>query len=112
MSLTISLVSILLLLLSDLVRDDDAQDLGKVYYHSRLAQAVAPRLKGICDFPLPSQVIGKQIPIFQLFVGEKTCKLSFMKCKFSQLLVVSLATSLSLPFQLAEVKIWLLIGNI
>jgi len=54
MSLTISLVSILLLLLSDM--------------------AVTPRLKGICDFPLPSQ-----------------------------LLIVALATSLSLPFQLAEV---------
>ena len=85
----------------------------KSIYHPHLAQAVAPRLKGICDFPLPSQVIGKQIPIFQLFVRKKTCKLSFfMKSKFSQLLVVSLATSLSLPFQLAEVKIQLLIGNI
>merc|ERR1719430_1544286 len=53
-SLTISFVSILLLLLSDM--------------------AVAPRLKGICDFSLPSQ-----------------------------LLVVTLATSLSRPLQLAEV---------
>jgi len=53
-SSAISLVSIVLLLLSDM--------------------AVAPRLKETCDFPLPSQ-----------------------------LLVVALATSLSLPFQLAEV---------
>merc|ERR1719430_2326693 len=53
-SLTISFVSILLLLLSDM--------------------AVAPRLKETCDFPLPSQ-----------------------------LLVVTLATSLSRPLQLAEV---------
>ena len=98
MSLTISLVSILLLLLSDMVTK------CMLYLKNRFfifAQAVTPRLKGICDFPLPSQVIGEQTNLFSCLSEENYNLYVFV----FQLLIVALATSLSLPFQLAEVNI-------